>query len=141
MAPTEKNVPAEALLIRRARQALGLSPERIVERLKRVKMTGRNWRLVESGRAAPDDTIAHMAYVAGVDAAQLAEARPEAAEILREIQRQEAQAPDRDGMTREEFIELLRNDPQARAEFFDALLDARARSTGADDADSGDSES
>src|SRR5690242_5612167 len=108
MDPTEKHIPAEALLIRRARQALGLSPERIVERLTRVKMSSRNWRLIEDGRTAPDDTIAHMAHAAEVDPDRLAEARPEAAEILREIQRQEATTetpqPAEGELTREQLI-------------------------------------
>lgn len=122
MAPTEKkNVPVEALLIRRARQALGLSPERIVERLSRVTMSGRNWRQIEDGRAAPDETIAHMAYVADVDADQLAEARPEAAEILREIERQEGArqqaTQDRD--------EQLRHAEELLAEAHEALRRAR----------------
>jgi hypothetical protein len=82
------DLPAEVLLIRRARQALGLSPEKIVKNLTRITMSSRNWRLIEDGRSAPDETIAHMAYVVAIDADQLAESRPEAAEILREIQRQ-----------------------------------------------------
>lgn len=47
----------------------------------------------------------------------------------------------RGGMTREEFVHLIKTDPRARAEFFDALLDARERSTATGDADSGEPDS
>lgn len=108
MDPTEKrDTPGEAILIRRARKALGLSPERIVERLTLTKMSSRNWRLIEDGRAAPPETIAHMAYVARVDPDQLAELHPEAAAILREIIRQQGgdeDPPRPKEMTRDEMI-------------------------------------
>ena len=56
----------------------------------------RRWRQIEAGHEGgkpvrgEDDVIAHMAHAVGVDPAQLDEAgRGEAAEILREIQRQQ----------------------------------------------------
>lgn len=120
MDPKAKEPSVEALLIRRARQAKGLSPERIVERLTRIKMSGRNWRQIEEGRGAPDETIAHMAYVAGVSAKDLAKARPEAAAILQEIARQES------GPTRDRNEDLERAE-QLLAEAHEALRRARGQ--------------
>lgn len=86
-----KEPPAEAILIRRARKATGLSPERIVERLTRIKMSSRNWRQIEDGRFAPDETLAHMAHAVHVTPERLAETgREEAAAILRAIEEQVA---------------------------------------------------
>lgn len=82
--------PPEAVLIRRARQAQALSPEQIVRRMTRGQISARYWRQIEDGqRTAPEETIAHMAHTADVSADQLAQYRPEAAAILREIRRQE----------------------------------------------------
>ena len=85
--------PAEAVLIRRARQARGMSPEDAATLTTVIK--ARRWRQVESGHdgdrraIADDDVIAHMAAVVGLDPEQLARAgRAEAAEVLREIRRQ-----------------------------------------------------
>lgn len=127
MAPTEKkDVPAEARLIRRARQALGLSPERIVERLTRVKMSGRNWRQIEDGRAAPDETIAHMAHAVGITPARLAETgRTEAAEILRAIAEQiaaeHAQIAESLDPTDAELAEMIK-DARGDRVLYEALL-------------------
>jgi transcriptional regulator with XRE-family HTH domain len=91
--------PAEAVLIRRAREARGLSPEQAAQRLK-IKLSGRRWRQLEEGREHStgkpaemgDAQLAHMAHDVGVTAEQLTGiGRHEAAEILREIQRQERQ--------------------------------------------------
>lgn len=86
-------------LIRRARLARGLSPDEAAERTP-IRIKGFRWRQIEDGRKRksdppgsdhpPDKTVAHMAYTVGITPARLAEFRPEAAEILREIQIQRA---------------------------------------------------
>lgn len=92
--------PPEADLIRLARQARGLSPDEAADRTP-VRLKGFRWRQIESGwkgkpgaseeTRAPDKTLAHMAYTVGVTPSRLAEAgREKAAEILREIQLQNA---------------------------------------------------
>jgi transcriptional regulator with XRE-family HTH domain len=91
--------PPEADLIRIARLARGLSPERAAE-LTRIQLGGSRWRQIERGYKtkgtpvqAPAKTLAHMAHVVGAPPEQLAEVgRGDAAEILREILRQEAEA-------------------------------------------------
>ncbi len=93
--------PPEAALIRLARQARGLSPEQAADRTP-VKIKGYRWRQIESGykgkagaserTIAPARTLAHMAHTVGVAPERLEEAgRYDAAEILREIQRQAAE--------------------------------------------------
>lgn len=94
----EPDLPPESVLIRRARSAQGLSPERIVKRLTRISMSGRNWRQIEDGRNVPDETLAHMARAVGLTPERLEEVgRPEAAAILREINRMEADDSTADG--------------------------------------------
>lgn len=90
--------PPEAILIKRARQARGISPEDAAMRTTVIK--SRRWRQIEGGhdRGRPvrgdDDVIAHMASVVGVSPEQLAGVgRTEAAEVLREIGRQSARRP------------------------------------------------
>lgn len=96
----QPEAPAEAELIRLARQARGLSPDEAAERTP-IRIKGFRWRQIEKGwkgkvgtseRAiAPDKTLAHMAYTVGVTPSRLAEAgREKAAAILREIQIQNA---------------------------------------------------
>ena len=86
--------PPEAIVIKRARQARKMSPE------DAAPLTGiirsRRWRQIEAGHASgrairgDDDVVAHMAAVVGVAPGQLTEAgRGEAAEVLREILRQQ----------------------------------------------------
>jgi hypothetical protein len=87
--------PPEADLIRLARQARGLSPEEAAD-MTPVRIKGFRWRQIEKGYKgkpgaservkAPDKTLAHMAHTVGVTSARLAEYRPQAAEILREIE-------------------------------------------------------
>jgi hypothetical protein len=92
--------PPEAELIRLARQARGLSPEDAADRTP-VRIGGFRWRQIENGYKgksgasdpvkAPDKTLAHMAYTVGVTPSRLMEVgRDKAAEILREIQIQNA---------------------------------------------------
>lgn len=91
--------PAEADLIRIARLAKGVSPEQAAA-LALIKLGGARWRQIERGYKtrdspvrAPDKTLAHMAHVVGVSPERLDEVnRGIAAEILREIQRQDAEA-------------------------------------------------
>lgn len=95
---SELQPPQEGVLIRLARQARGLSPEAAAE-LTPVQIKGGRWRQIESGyerkvppkRAyAPPLTLAHMAHTVGVTPDRLEEAgRSDAAEILREILREE----------------------------------------------------
>lgn len=91
--------PPEAEIIRVARLARGISPETAAERTP-VRLGGGRWRHIEQGytrrepftpTSAPAKTLAHMANVVGVEPEQLDGAgRADAAEILREIKRQEA---------------------------------------------------
>lgn len=91
--------PPEAEIIRVARLARGLSPETAAKRTT-VRLGGGRWRHIEQGYTrrvpytptiAPAKTLAHMARVVGVQPQQLVDAgREDAAEILREIRRQEA---------------------------------------------------
>ncbi|MFM9473990.1 hypothetical protein ACKI1J_15770 [Streptomyces scabiei] len=93
--------PTEATLIRLARQARGLSPEAAAQ-LVPIRLGGSRWREIEKGFKgterrevrAPDLTLAHMAHVVGVAPERLDSAgRTDAADILREILRQEPVAP------------------------------------------------
>ena len=92
--------PPEAVVIRRAREAAGLSPEEAAARLK-IKLRGSRWRQIEAGYVrvqgenrptrASDSTLAHMAYDLSVEPQELDHAgRHEAAEVLRTIKRREA---------------------------------------------------
>ncbi|MFI6248967.1 hypothetical protein [Streptomyces sp. NPDC051016] len=92
-APAEP--PAEATLIRVAREAMGLSAETAAARAE-IKLSGSRWRQIEKGYrgdmgtevVAPHATLAHMAWAVGVDSDRLAETgRTQAAEILREMER------------------------------------------------------
>lgn len=93
--------PREADLIRVARLARGLSPERAAD-LAPIRLGGARWRHIERGYEpkrppkrvrAPDKTLAHMAHVVGVSPERLDEVgRGVAADILREILRQEVES-------------------------------------------------
>ncbi len=95
--------PPEADLIRLARQARGLSPEEAADRTP-IRIKGFRWRQIENGYKGkpgtsdevkgPDKTIAHMAHTVGVTSARLAEFRPKAAAILREIEIQQVERSD-----------------------------------------------
>jgi transcriptional regulator with XRE-family HTH domain len=111
MAETEALPSPESLLIRRARSALGLSPEKIVERMGvTARISSRYWRQIEDGqKIAPDDTYAHMANAVGLTPERLEEVgRPEAAEILREIDRMAG--ADRTDVSRRVDEQLDRNE-------------------------------
>ncbi|MFM9594512.1 helix-turn-helix domain-containing protein [Streptomyces scabiei] len=90
--------PPEAVLIRRARQARGLTRAEAAERSSVVKAS--RWGQIENGylmkagvpvgTKAGDMQLAHMARTVGLSPERLEEAgRTDAAEILREIQEQE----------------------------------------------------
>ncbi|WP_329597795.1 hypothetical protein OIE43_18980 [Streptomyces pseudovenezuelae] len=93
--------PPEADLIRVARMARGLSPEKAAD-LTPIRLGGARWRHIERGYEpkrppkavrAPDRTLAHMARVVGVTPERLTDVgRAGAAEVLREILRQEAES-------------------------------------------------
>ncbi|MET9081376.1 hypothetical protein ABZX77_05645 [Streptomyces sp. NPDC004237] len=100
-APATPPPPAEATLIRLAREAAGLSAEKAAARAE-ISLSGSRWRQIEKGyRAdmgsevvAPHTTLAHMAWVVGVTSDRLAETgRTEAADILREMERFRATPP------------------------------------------------
>jgi hypothetical protein len=85
----------EAVLIRRAREAVGLSPETAAKRCD-TRMSGRRWRQIEAGeeskggKPAPvgNSRLAHMAYAVGIASDELrAVGREEAGEILARIER------------------------------------------------------
>ncbi|NUP19842.1 MAG: helix-turn-helix transcriptional regulator [Streptomyces sp.] len=90
--------PPEAVLIRRARQARGLTRAEAAERSGVVKAS--RWGQIENGylmkggepvaTRAGDMQLAHMARTVGLTPERLTDvARADAAEILREIQEQE----------------------------------------------------
>lgn len=90
--------PPEAVLIRRARQARGLTRAEAAERSSVVKAS--RWGQIENGylmkagvpvsTRAGDMQLAHMARTVGLSPERLEESgRTDAAEILREIQEQE----------------------------------------------------
>jgi transcriptional regulator with XRE-family HTH domain len=95
----EHSPPGHGALIRLAREAKGWSPETAAARMP-YKFSGSSWRNIEAGYrgagakriAVPGKaaTVAAMARTVGVTADRLAEHNSEAAEILREMERQEA---------------------------------------------------
>ncbi|CAL9347910.1 hypothetical protein SUDANB1_00401 [Streptomyces sp. enrichment culture] len=101
--PGTPKPPPEADLIRLARQARGLSPEEAADRTP-IRIKGFRWRQIEKGwkgkpgasdqAKAPAKTLAHMAHTVGVASARLAEHRPDAAAILREIEIQQVERSD-----------------------------------------------
>jgi hypothetical protein len=80
-------------LIRRGREALGISPEAAAARI-RIKLSGRRWRQLEAGEESPGGTkatmsagqLAHMASVVRLRPEHLESiGKTEAAAILRTI--------------------------------------------------------
>lgn len=130
-APATPPPPAEATLIRLAREAAGLSPEAAAARME-IKFSGSRWRQIERGWRqdtgskveAPDPTLAHMAFPLGITSDRLAETgRTKAAEILREMERfaaaSEAPKPDRS---------VLAELPEYQVDLLLKVLDERPRS-------------
>ncbi|MGW6292423.1 helix-turn-helix domain-containing protein [Streptomyces sp. NPDC055058] len=101
MEDQEHSPPGHGTLIRLAREAKGWSPETAAAHMP-YKFSGSSWRNTEAGyrgRGAKrisvpgkPATVAAMAHTVGVTADRLEEHNPEAAEILREIERQETQS-------------------------------------------------
>ncbi|MFJ2719440.1 hypothetical protein [Streptomyces sp. NPDC087437] len=94
--------PPEATLVRLVREAAGLSPETAAARMD-IKFSGSRWRQIERGWRkdsdtpvmAPDATLAHMSFTLGISSERLAETgRDKAVEILRELERSKAPAPE-----------------------------------------------
>jgi transcriptional regulator with XRE-family HTH domain len=83
----------EAALLRRARQARGLS---IPAAAEAAGISPQRWGQIErsEGKEAPPETIARMAHAVGVTAVRLAEHRPNAADILDELELQAAAGTD-----------------------------------------------
>lgn len=79
----------EAELIRRARNARRMN---IPDAATAAGISQQRWGQIErsEGRQAPPETVAHMAHAVGVTSERLAERRKDAAEILEEIELQEA---------------------------------------------------
>lgn len=130
MKPAKPAPPAEASLIRLAREAASLSPESAAA-LMSARISGSRWRQIEAGYrhdsskavVAPAPTLAQMARAVGVSAERLASAgREDAAEILREIERVEEHAePDQPAAT---LMEL----PEWQQQVILNALDERPRS-------------
>lgn len=123
--------PPEAHLIRVARRARGnKSPETLTAPAD-VPIKAARWRHIEQGYSsrnkpvrAPAGTLAHMAHIVGVTPEQLVDAnRADAAEVLREILRQEQAGASADASP----IEPDMNDQYERDiwEFPDVSVDAR----------------
>jgi hypothetical protein len=96
--PRDHSPPAHGQLIRLAREAKGWSPEVAAGHMP-YKFSGSSWRNIEAGYrganriAVPGrpSTVAAMAHTVGITSDRLQEHNPEAAEILREMERQAAQ--------------------------------------------------
>ncbi|MFK0172677.1 hypothetical protein ACIQU5_28160 [Streptomyces sp. NPDC090306] len=130
-APATPPPPDEAVLIRLAREAAGLSPERAAA-LTDGKVGGARWRQIERGHRGdidkpvigPDATVAQMARAVGITPERLAEAgRERAAEILAEIQRSEP-AAEASGPASDAVSQL----PAWQQEVILRVLDERPRS-------------
>ncbi|MFJ5532374.1 hypothetical protein [Streptomyces sp. NPDC093261] len=92
--------PPEAVLVRRARLARGLSTAQAASQAT-TRLGASRWGQIERGYKnpgeplrAPADTLAHMAHIVGLTPDRLEEAgRDDAADILREILRQQPAPP------------------------------------------------
>ncbi|MFD1656927.1 hypothetical protein ACFSL4_01430 [Streptomyces caeni] len=92
--------PSYATLIRRAREAQGMSPETAASHMP-FKFSGSSWRQIEAGYrgsgtnrkpvSTKPSTLAAMAHTVGITADRLQEHHAEAAAILRERELQQAQ--------------------------------------------------
>ncbi|MEV6791326.1 hypothetical protein AB0M87_04840 [Streptomyces sp. NPDC051320] len=117
--------PGYGALIRLAREAQGISPETAAARMP-YKFSGSSWRQIEAGyrgrganrKRVPGkpSTVAAMARTVAITAGRLQEHYPDAAAILREMERQEAeQAP--------AIPEVLRSSPPHVRRMIDAALE------------------
>lgn len=130
----ETAIPEEAKLLRRVRNARRLT---MVKAAAKAGMSHQRWGQIERGEGiAPPRTIAHMASALEISPAALVEVgRADAADILREIERDDGNPEDR---AAEEYdillarIERIRQDDRARArlEAFVEGLDPGRSDTG-----------
>ncbi|SMF86038.1 helix-turn-helix domain-containing protein [Streptomyces sp. Amel2xC10] len=98
----EHSPPGHGELIRLARKARNWSPETAAARLP-FPYSGSSWRHIEAGSRGTGakrvtvtgrpPVVAAMAYAVGVTSDRLEEHNPEAAEILRELERKATQTP------------------------------------------------
>lgn len=92
--------PAYGTLIRRAREVKGWSPETAAKNMP-YSFSGSSWRNIEAGYRGSGakrmrvpgrpSTVAAMSHTVGITADRLAEHHREASEVLREMERQEAE--------------------------------------------------
>ncbi|WND34025.1 hypothetical protein RI578_06815 [Streptomyces sp. BB1-1-1] len=125
MEDQDHSPPGHGALIRLAREAQGISPETAAARMP-FKFSGASWRQVEAGyrgagaKRTPvpgkPATVANMAHTVGVSAERLEQYNSEAAEILREIERQETQQ-------QPAMPEALRSAPPHVRRMIDAALE------------------
>ncbi|WP_158692788.1 helix-turn-helix domain-containing protein [Streptomyces roseochromogenus] len=122
--------PPEATLIRIAREARGWSPEHAAARMT-TKYSGSSWRQMEAGYRGRDrkpvkvkaPVLAAMAFTVGVTPDRLEEVgRKDAAAILREVERQEAQVSAQ-GEQPSEMPPALRAAPPHVRRMIDAALE------------------
>lgn len=126
MAKTEQDhgPPPYAALIRVAREAKGWSPETAAANMP-FPFSGSSWRQIEAGFRGRGEnrkpvttkpsTLAAMARTVGITADRLQEHHADAAEVLREMERQEArQAP---------MPDVLRTAPAHVRRMIDAALE------------------
>ncbi|MEV7684525.1 helix-turn-helix domain-containing protein [Streptomyces bungoensis] len=121
----DQGPPSYGSLIRLAREAKGWSPETAAKHMA-FDFSGSSWRQIEAGyrgrganrKPVPGkpSTVAAMARTVGVTAARLQEHHRDAAEILREMERQEAQA-------RSSMPEVLRTAPPHVRRMIEAALE------------------
>ncbi|MFB7596952.1 hypothetical protein [Streptomyces sp. NPDC056160] len=134
----EHSPPSYGALIRLAREAQGISPETAAARMP-YQFSGSSWRQIEAGyrgRGAnrkpvtgKASTVAAMASTVGITSDRLEEHHPEAAEVLREMERQKSQtSPLPDALTSapphvRRMIEVALEDvdPRDRAELLREL--------------------
>ncbi|MFJ9114415.1 hypothetical protein ACIRJO_02580 [Streptomyces sp. NPDC102394] len=125
MATQDTGPPAYGALIKLAREAKGWSPETAAKRMP-YDFSGSSWRQIEAGyrgsganrKRVPGkpSTVAAMAHTVGITSERLTEHHHEAAEVLREMERQDAQqAP--------AMPEALRNVPAHVKRMIDAALE------------------
>lgn len=128
--------PPEAELVRLAREAQRISPETAAARAE-TQLSGSRWRQIEAGWRkdtktvviAKAATLAHMAYAVGVSPERLeAAGRNDAAEVLREVLRQEAaQQPDLTDPHERAIAEMTGIDEDTRRDMLRALRAGKAR--------------
>lgn len=130
--------PREAKLLREARLARGYSVDQAIDRMA-IKLSISRWWHIERGYKsrtepvrAPAKTLAHMARVVGLTPDRLDEVdRTDAADILREIERQAASAEqsyaDLADPEERSLWELRQVPEEVRRDLIDVLRRARGK--------------